>query len=84
VVESVLLGKSITAYVRRKYGGQDRDEGCSETLVEMIFALLEVRGIEVDDATAARVRACNDLDQLECWARRAREVQSSTELFTSD
>lgn len=76
----------LAAYMRRKYGRADRDEGRNEgrrtTLVEMIFALLEVRGLEVDDANAARVRACDDLGELEHWARRAREVRATSELFT--
>jgi hypothetical protein len=80
------------AFMRRRLSeqwrneGRDegRDEGRKVTLVEMIFALLEVRGLAVDEATTTRVRACEELGQLEHWARRAREVLSVTELFTSD
>lgn len=48
----------------------------------MIFALLEVRGITIDDATATRIRSCDDLPELERWARRAREIEFAAQLFT--
>jgi predicted transposase YdaD len=63
---------------------EGRDEGRRVTLIEMILALLEVRGLEIDEASAAKVRACDELGSLEHWARRAREVQTVSELFASD
>ncbi|WP_181233673.1 hypothetical protein [Enhygromyxa salina] len=50
------------------------------TLLELIFALLEVRGVAVDPDSEARVRRCQDLETLERLARRAREVETAAEL----
>ena len=58
-----------------------RSEGRSETLVEMILAILELRGLDVDPTARARVSSCDSLDTLEDWARRAREVGHVDELF---
>jgi hypothetical protein len=59
------------------------EQGRKTTLVEMVLALLEVRGILVDDDTAAHVRSCDDLVELERWARRAREVDRAAQLFST-
>ena len=47
----------------------------------MILALLEVRGLSVDDASEARVRGCEQLATLRSWAKQAREVATVAELF---
>ena len=64
---------------------EGREEGLlagrKSGLVEMIFALLEIRRIESDPVSAARIRECGDLSELELWARRAREVNAMVELF---
>jgi hypothetical protein len=49
--------------------------------VELIFAVLEVRGIALSADDRARVRACEALAMLERWARFAREVNKASELF---
>jgi hypothetical protein len=58
-----------------------RDEGRRATLVEVILAVLEVRGIQLDADTRARIRNCESLTTLQDWARRAREVAQAHELF---
>ena len=58
-----------------------RNEGRRATLVEMILAVLEVRGFQLDDDTRARIRDCESLAILQDWARRAREVAQPHELF---
>jgi hypothetical protein len=60
---------------------QGRREGRRVTLMEMIEALLEVRGIAMTPAQVERVRSCRRLATLERWARRAREVADADELF---
>jgi hypothetical protein len=58
-----------------------REEGRRATLVEMIIAVLEVRGLTLDPDSEARIRSCNSLDSLQRWARQAREVARPVELF---
>jgi hypothetical protein len=58
-----------------------RNEARRAALVEMIFTVLDVRGISVDANTRARIRDCESLATLQDWARRAREVSSAHELF---
>jgi hypothetical protein len=57
------------------------DQGRRATLVEMILAVLEVRGIQIDGDIRARIRDCESLATLQDWARRAREVIRPHELF---
>jgi hypothetical protein len=67
----------------RKEGLAKGFENGKATLVEMILAMLEVRGLAVDADTAKRVRSCGDLREIERWARRAREVEFAVELFAA-
>ena len=55
--------------------GREIEEARQTTLVEMIFALLEVREIEVDEETARTGTRVRQPHELEHWARRAREVE---------
>ncbi|PRQ03872.1 flagellar assembly protein H [Enhygromyxa salina] len=57
------------------------ERGRRVTLVEMILAILEVRGVPQDPASEARIRGCEELPTLQTWARRAREVARASELF---
>jgi hypothetical protein len=77
-------------FFRREFGFDEEktrkealEEGRKASLVEMILTVLDVRGIIVDDDTAARVRSCVDLPELERWARRAREVDRAAQLFST-
>ncbi|PRQ06020.1 hypothetical protein [Enhygromyxa salina] len=58
-----------------------RQEGRRVTLVELIFALLDVRGVACEADSEARLRACEDIAVLERWADRAREVTDVSALF---
>ena len=50
-------------------------------LVEVILAVLDVRGVAVDADVEAEIRSCESLDTLQAWARRAREISQARELF---
>lgn len=73
--------------IERRSGGfvrgerQGRQEGRRATLVELILAVLDVRGVALDADDEARVRGCEAMESLERWARRAREVDVGSELF---
>jgi hypothetical protein len=58
-----------------------REEGRRATLVELIIAVLAVRDLRLDAQDVARVRGCEQLATLERWARLAREVKVTDELF---
>jgi hypothetical protein len=58
-----------------------RQEGRRKTLIELILAVLEVRGISVDASSIDRIRAEQALPTLERWAAAAREVNRASELF---
>jgi GNAT superfamily N-acetyltransferase len=58
-----------------------REEGRASTLIELILAVLDVRGIAVDAANTARIRAERALPTLERWAAEAREVTKVSQLF---
>jgi hypothetical protein len=42
---------------------------------------LERRGIQLDDASRARVEQCEDLGQLSRWLVRAAAASSAAEMF---
>lgn len=70
----------------RKEGRQEgREEGRQEaraaTLIELILAVLDVRGLAVDAASTDRIRAERALPTLERWAIEAREVTRVSQLF---
>jgi hypothetical protein len=58
-----------------------RQEGRQETLAELVLTVLDVRGVDVDPTSAARIRAEQSLPILERWAIAAREVGRVAELF---
>jgi len=47
----------------------------------MLLRLLDRRGLAVDEATRARVTACEDADQLEQWFDRAVVASRTAEVF---
>jgi hypothetical protein len=61
----------------RKYVFQGRAEGRAES----VLAVLEARGIDVDERSRTRISACTDFDQLGIWLRRAAVATSTGELF---
>jgi GNAT superfamily N-acetyltransferase len=60
---------------------EGRQEGRRTTLIELILAVLDVRGIAVDPTSAARIRAEQALPTLERWALAVREVPRASALF---
>jgi hypothetical protein len=74
--------RSGTYQLGRKEGRKKgRQEGRATTLIELILAVLDVRGIAVDAASLARIRAERALPTLERWAAEAREVSKVSQLF---
>ncbi len=70
---------------RREGRKEGRVEGRKEGRVEgqhkLILAILDVRGIAIDRASRARIRAEKDLSVLARWAAGARKVKQVSELF---
>ena len=60
---------------------EGREEGRAEGLAAAIVKVLERRGIEVDDASRARITSCGDGDTLGVWLDRSVVVASASELF---
>ena len=56
-------------------------EGKREAMAANLVDVLEARGLVVEETVRARVSACDDLEQLRGWLRRAAVVASSDELF---
>ncbi|MFB7246113.1 hypothetical protein CW362_34445 [Streptomyces populi] len=63
---------------------EGRVEGRVEDRIEMILRILELRGIEVSEATRLRVQACSDLEQLKIWSERAVHVTDPADLFAPE
>jgi hypothetical protein len=59
---------------------QGLEQGRRATLVELILAMLDVRGISVDPASKTRIESAT-LPTLERWAPASREVTRVSELF---
>ena len=60
---------------------QAREEGRAEGLAAAIVKVLERRGIEVDDASRARIMSCGDVDALDMWLDRSFVVAAASELY---
>jgi hypothetical protein len=52
------------------------------TLAEAVLAVFDERGIEVDQASRARIESCHDVEMLNAWLRRSLTVAGASELFT--
>lgn len=59
---------------------QGLEQGRRTTLVELILAMLEVRGVPVDQDSEARIKS-ETLPTLERWASASRQVARVSELF---
>ncbi len=66
---------------RREGRKEGRREEARKRLIELILAVLEVRGIAIDKASRSRIRAETKLPTLERWAAASRRVARVTELF---
>ncbi len=58
-----------------------REEGRAEGLAAAIVKILERRGIEVDDASRARITSCGDVDALDMWLDRSFVAATASELL---
>ncbi|MFL5354258.1 hypothetical protein [Archangium sp.] len=63
----------------RHYVAQGRKEGEMSALL----AVLEARGLQVDEQARQRIAACTELEQFQRWLRKAVSIQSVQELFES-
>jgi hypothetical protein len=70
--------QSGTFLIGRREG---RQEGRRAALTELTLALLADRGVAVDAASEAQIRECEDLAQLQRWARRAAQATDVSGLF---
>lgn len=64
--------------------GEGREEGLEQgrqKLRNLIFRILESRGLLMTDAVRERVEGCTDLGQLEVWAQRAVHTTDAAELI---
>ena len=60
---------------------EGREGGRAEGLAAAIVKVLERRGIEVDDASRARIVSCGDGDTLDVWFDRSVVVAAASDLF---
>ena len=65
----------------RKHVNQGRAEGRAEGRALAVIDVLEARDIKVSAEDRARITACQDIEQLTAWVRRATTVASAEELF---
>ena len=56
-------------------------EGRRLERVELLLTVLELRGLEIDAAREAELRACRDLEQLARWTERAKQVDDAAAVF---
>jgi hypothetical protein len=69
----------------RRFLAQGREEGREaghvEALGAAILAVLEARGLAIDEHVRARIIACRDPEQLRAWVAAAATVGASSALF---
>lgn len=58
-----------------------QEEGRLYERVEIIFDVLEARGLPVPVAVRERIEACRDLDTLKAWTRLAAITPSADDLL---
>jgi len=76
------IGYEATMEILLDLRARSRDEGALRKQASMLLRLLDRRGLAVDEATRARVTACEDADQLEQWFDRAIVAGHIDEVFT--
>ncbi|AKT39469.1 hypothetical protein [Chondromyces crocatus] len=70
----------------RRYVAQGRKEGAQsgalKAKAEAVIAVLEARELEVPESAREHILTATDLNELDCWIRRAAVVREASELFT--
>lgn len=59
-------------------------EGKAEGKAEALIAILEARGLALDDASRARILACTDTDTLNRWITRAATTPTLAAVLAED
>ena len=65
----------------KKYFNAGMEQGTRDARRTTLLTILTARGIEIDEATRARVAACEDVDLLEEWIVAAVNARSRAEVF---
>ena len=65
----------------KKYFNAGMEHGTRDARRTTLLTILTARGIEIDEATRARVAACEDVDLLEEWIVAAVNARSRAEVF---
>jgi len=60
---------------------EGKTEGQNEGKTQAVLAVLQARGIAVDDASRTRILACTDLATLDRWIVRAATVSTLADVF---
>ncbi len=66
-----------------RFGPELEARGEAKGEAKALLQIAALRGLELDEASRARVLACQDLGQLERWIQRALTAESALELFQS-
>lgn len=75
------IGYEATMEILLDLRARSRDEGALRNRAAMLLRLLDRRALAVDEATRARVTACEDAVQLEAWFDRAVVASCIDEVF---
>ncbi|MFC4910612.1 hypothetical protein [Actinomadura gamaensis] len=65
----------------KSWKAEGKSEGKVEESQRLLLALLDTRGLRIDDTRRELVEGCEDREQLEAWFRRAAVASSVDEVF---
>ncbi|MEW2401580.1 hypothetical protein [Streptomyces sp. NPDC046862] len=72
------------SYISEEIRDEGRVQGETRRAAEDILDVLEVRGMDVPETVRERIAACDDLETLRHWHRRAVIAPSADAIFTED
>lgn len=75
------IGYEATMEILLDLRARSEIKGALRKQASMLLRLMDRRGLAVDEATRARVTACEDADQLEQWFDRAIVASRPDEVF---
>ncbi|MCB9535287.1 MAG: hypothetical protein H6704_03405 [Myxococcales bacterium] len=79
---------TFTSQFAREYYGKLLAENLEEGELlgrrHALVSVLDARGLRADEAQAARIDACTDIDQLDAWLRRAVSASSLDDVLGDD